>query len=184
MKDGSESQSPPSPTPTRAVQHSAVALSSLVVMLEAAPSQALLPKTALRAISPPSAPCPHPSHTSVHFGGIRQEERAFRTTARAGREAGLGGRPASKGAWACCHHPAPLLSKLPKFTSKPPSARHDGRAYFTRETQEPRRGRVVIQPASLNKSVAETGRPPRPRHHSLHCSPFLPPSRESEARQY
>ena len=85
------------------------------------------------------------------------------------REGGGGGGPASKGTRACCHHPAPLLPKLPKFTSpelklssKPPSARHEGRAYFTRETQGPRRGGVVIQPASLNKSVAETGRPPRP----------------------
>ena len=129
------------------------------------PSAQDSPQSHLPSLCPVSSSVPHVSPLWWHQTG---EERAFRTTARAGREAGGGGR-ASKGTRACCHHPAPLLPKLPKFTSpelklssKPPSARHEGRAYFTRETQGPRRGGVVIQPASLNKSVAETGRPPRP----------------------
>lgn len=52
-----------------------------------------------------------------------------------------------------------LLSTLQKFivpelkvSSKPPSARHYDPAYFTGKTRGPRRGGVVIQPVSLNKS--------------------------------
>lgn len=60
-------------------------------------------------------------------------------------ESGEGGAgPAHRGTGrASCCHPAPLLSKLPKFTvpelklsSQPPSARHDGRAYFTRRHRD------------------------------------------------
>lgn len=52
-----------------------------------------------------------------------------------------------------------LLSTLQKFmvpelklSPKPPSARHYDPAYFTGKTRGPRRGGVVIQPVSLNKS--------------------------------
>lgn len=97
----------------------------------------------------PSQPSPlplprvliHPTHQSTLVASDRGGEGLQNHSES--REGGEG--PASRGTQACCHHPAPLLPKLPKFTSpelrlssKPPSARHDGHAYFTRETQGPR----------------------------------------------